>query len=281
MSNPWQTVSDQDWWYSGSEDKDVNFYNWNRYFFIYCDGTGHQGYLKDPITIKGKDIYFRGLNNTETHLAFVFSLLPPELTDTFVVYGCSAGGLATFTWVQTIADFIHSKNPQAKVIGLPDAGFFIDYPTLITGTNDYARNIQAVVDLVNSPAVPLPNARCMANETAAPHHCMMAEHLLSYIEVPLFISESLYDIWQLANILQVACMDTRVWPPGPISTCNSSEMVEINKFKDYTIAKLNHAFDMQPTQRGIWAPACPYHCYSRFGLASDPDSSNYTVPALS
>lgn len=211
----------------------------------------------------------------------MFSLLPPELTDTFVVYGCSAGGLATYTWVQTIADFIYSKNQNAKVIGLPDAGFFIDYPSLITGTNDYARNIKAVVDLVNSPAVPLPNARCMANETAEPHHCLMAEHLLSYIDVPLFISESLYDIWQLANILQVPCMDNHIWPPGPISLCNSSELVEINKFKDYTIERLQYAFDMKPSSRGVWAPACPYHCYSRFGLATDPDSSNYTVPALS
>jgi len=34
---------------------------------------------------------------------FVFSLLPPELTDTLVVNGCSAGGLATFTWIDAIA----------------------------------------------------------------------------------------------------------------------------------------------------------------------------------
>jgi hypothetical protein len=142
---------------------DVNFYNWNRYFFIYCDGTGHQGYLEKPITIMNKDIYFRGLNNTKAHLDFVFSLLPSTLTDTFVVYGCSAGGLATYTWVDTIADFIKSENPKAKVYGMPDAGFFIDYPSNKTGKNDYTTNIKAVVDLVNSVNVPLPNKKCMAN----------------------------------------------------------------------------------------------------------------------
>ncbi len=149
-----------------------------------------------------KDIYFRGLNNTKAHLDFVFSLLPSTLTDTFVVYGCSAGGLATYTWVDTIADFIKSENPKAKVYGMPDAGFFIDYPSNKTGKNDYTTNIKAVVDLVNSVNVPLPNKKCMANHgQQTPHFCMMAQHLVRYIETPIFISESLYDIWQLANIL--------------------------------------------------------------------------------
>ena len=50
--------------------------------------------------------------NTIAHFNFVFSLLSPELTDTFVVSGCSAGGLATFTWLETIAGYIHMANPK-------------------------------------------------------------------------------------------------------------------------------------------------------------------------
>lgn len=76
-----------------------------------------------------------------THLDYVFSLLPPGQTDTFVVTGGSAGGLAVFTWLDTIRDMIHDQNPRVKVLGLPDSGFFIDYPSFITGTNDYTRNI--------------------------------------------------------------------------------------------------------------------------------------------
>ncbi len=29
------------WYYNTSTLDDINFYNWNRFFFIYCDGTGH------------------------------------------------------------------------------------------------------------------------------------------------------------------------------------------------------------------------------------------------
>ncbi len=42
------------------------------------------------------------------HLDFVFKLMPESAVDSFVVNGCSAGGLATFTWIQTIADRIHA-----------------------------------------------------------------------------------------------------------------------------------------------------------------------------
>jgi hypothetical protein len=91
-----------DYHFSGAWDDDINFYNWNRFFIIYCDGTGHQGYIEKPQLVKGKLLYFRGHFNVAAHFSFIFSLLPPELTDTFVVNGCSAGGLATYTWLETI-----------------------------------------------------------------------------------------------------------------------------------------------------------------------------------
>ena len=45
---------------------DKVYYNWNRAYFKYCDGTGHQGYRKDPVTHKGYKLHFKGLNVTMT-----------------------------------------------------------------------------------------------------------------------------------------------------------------------------------------------------------------------
>jgi hypothetical protein len=122
-----------DEYFTGKSITDINFYNWNRFSFIYCDGSGHQGYIEEPQIVNGKAIWFRGLFNTYLHAEFVFSLLPPELTDTFVVNGCSAGGLATFSWIDQIYDYMTSLNPKIKVFGLPDSGFFVDYPSNKTG----------------------------------------------------------------------------------------------------------------------------------------------------
>lgn len=41
VASPWTPTYDLDWYYSGDDKDDINFYNWNRFFFIYCDGTGH------------------------------------------------------------------------------------------------------------------------------------------------------------------------------------------------------------------------------------------------
>ena len=83
------------------------------------------------------------------HVNFIFSLMPPELTDTFMVTGCSAGGLAVMTWLDTIAGIIHARNPAVKVFGLADSGFFVDYPSFKTGDYVYTGNIKAVVELAN------------------------------------------------------------------------------------------------------------------------------------
>jgi O-palmitoleoyl-L-serine hydrolase len=32
----------------GDSKYDINYYNWNRFWFVYCDGTGHQGYIEEP-----------------------------------------------------------------------------------------------------------------------------------------------------------------------------------------------------------------------------------------
>jgi hypothetical protein len=160
--------------------------------------------LEEPIVVNNTNIYFRGYNNTLAHFNFVFSHLPPELMDTLVIDGCSAGGLATLTWLETIGNYVLNANPKVKVMGIPDAGFFLDYPSNLTGKNDYGRNIQAVVELVNKNT-PLPNSKCVADNQANPHYCLMAEHLVNYTTVPFFINQNLYDEWQIQNILQIDC----------------------------------------------------------------------------
>jgi hypothetical protein len=59
-----ETISDFWGILSGNPDKNPKFWDWNRIFVKYCDGTGHQGYAKNPVNYNGTDIYFRGYNNT-------------------------------------------------------------------------------------------------------------------------------------------------------------------------------------------------------------------------
>ena len=59
--------------FSRSASANPGFYNWNYIYVNYCDGTGHQGYAKDPIVVGGVNVYFRGEKIVKsiltTHLA--------------------------------------------------------------------------------------------------------------------------------------------------------------------------------------------------------------------
>jgi hypothetical protein len=92
------------------------------------------------------------------------------------------------------------ENPSIKYSGLIDSGYFIDYKSLVTGDNDFQLKMKALVSLVNKE-VPLPNTACVKSYEESPHLCMMPERLSKFITSPFFLIESLYDTWQLPNIL--------------------------------------------------------------------------------
>jgi hypothetical protein len=70
-------------------------------------------------------------------LDFIFKLLPIEHIDNFVLYGCSAGGLAVLTWTDTIREMLLAKNPKIKFHALADSGYFVDYKNVQTKENDF------------------------------------------------------------------------------------------------------------------------------------------------
>ncbi len=59
---------------------------------------------------KGKNLYFKGWNNTMATLNFVFEKVPPELTKKFVLTGGSAGAFGTYAWADAAWDLIKERN---------------------------------------------------------------------------------------------------------------------------------------------------------------------------
>ncbi len=136
--------------------------------------------------------------------------------------------------------------------------------------------MKALVDTVNQ-VVPPPNARCVAENKDNLYLCMMAEHLVNYIDTPLFISQSLFDYVQLGYNLEIPCMY------GGLTNLNNctgkdDQLQEIYKFANYTRAQLQKVYDMSPKNRSIWSPACPMHCYYNYGEMDDPLAAKWAVP---
>ena len=71
---------------------------------MYCDGTGHQGYRKEPVNYKDTMLYFRGHNITTERLQSLEDMLGLySKAQKVVVAGDSAGGLAVLMWTNYIA----------------------------------------------------------------------------------------------------------------------------------------------------------------------------------
>ena len=73
---------------------------------------------------------------------------------TVIVSGGSAGGLATYTWVDYIADFVSAKSPIAKTYAIPDAGFFYDEVHTQLNTSAYRKVIQNFLSLTLLESLP-------------------------------------------------------------------------------------------------------------------------------
>mmetsp|Transcript_4967 Transcript_4967/g.4381 ORF Transcript_4967/g.4381 Transcript_4967/m.4381 type:complete len:81 (+) Transcript_4967:404-646(+) len=75
-----------------------------------------------PVVINGKNIHFKGRYILDAVLDYLNVNLALDSASQVVVAGGSAGGLATFMNI----DYIKSKlGKDVKLVGIPDAGFFL------------------------------------------------------------------------------------------------------------------------------------------------------------
>lgn len=98
--------------------------------------------------------------NTLAHFDFIMNKVPPQNLDTFILSGCSAGGLATYYWADYLRGMLLSKNDKLTFFGLPDSGFFIDYKSSETNDNSFKLKMQNMFTLTNTE-VDMPNSDCV------------------------------------------------------------------------------------------------------------------------
>jgi hypothetical protein len=181
-----------------SSDPAVNpdFHNHTKSYVRYCDGASFAGNLDTPVTApgKGRSIHFRGRRVLD---AVLDSMITVGLgkAKLFIVNGCSAGGLAVYLHL----DYIASRLPGVRVVGVPECGLFMD-ETHWNGKPGYTPSYQAIAAMQNvSGSV---NAGCMAAATKGEEwKCFMAQYTLPHIKTPHYIVNSFYDAWQWGAVL--------------------------------------------------------------------------------
>jgi len=181
-------------WAQLSDDPALNpmMSSWSFVFLPYCDGGSQVGDRKEAVVVGNATIYYRGariLAAVQKHLLENAGLA--AATDVVLVGG-SAGALSTYLH----ADTWSSALPTAKVVAMPDSGFFLDYNVSHGATQSYHDLLVWVYTAMNgSAAMP---ATCVAAHASDPSACIFAEHVAPTLKTPTFALQSTYDAYQVS-----------------------------------------------------------------------------------
>jgi len=239
-----------------SIDPRVNtlMFNWNKIFLYYCDGGSFSGNNNTVTEYKDVKLYFRGFHNLMAYKRDLDIRHGFRKATDVVISGCSAGGLATYLhldwWKQNLITL-------TKVIGLPDSGFFLDYDT---PDCEYGQKMRWVFNQMNSTDGV--NQKCISFNKKQPEKCIFAEHTTPHIDTPYFPMQSVYDSWQLGNILG---------KPG------KNDPKEVNKYGEMTKERFLSTV-IKNKANGGFLDSCEHHCDSWNQIVIDNKDINQAFP---
>ena len=175
--------------------------------------------------------------------------------------------------LQLHADYFHdamaTAAPQARVVAMPDAGFFRDHLTF-DGTDYYTPLYKWVFQSMNVTQV---DASCLAAyggiTSPTAWHCFFAEYTLPHISSPLFVTQDLVDSWQLTNIERLPCT------PYKAGSCTPAELAALAAYRTSMLTALAPLIN-SPTN-GAFLSSCIQHCHQNIGdVWSKELVANYT-----
>ncbi|KRX09499.1 hypothetical protein PPERSA_12242 [Pseudocohnilembus persalinus] len=271
--------------FSSDYTENPEFYDYTVIHVNYCDGAGHQGYVKDAIQVPNLDqqIWFRGENNTKTILKYAKEVLNMDKADKVVVSGSSAGGLAGYTWIDFIANDLKKRNPKINVVGIFGGGVFLDYPSFQNGKYSFTNQMRNLFDITNKNAKYI-NQRCQKQNIQQPWKCMFAQYLLEHIETDILIINSGYDSYQIPFVLEIECVG-RILKINHLNGCTYQEQDYIEEFHQ-EFNQLLKQIQKKKINISSWVISCVGHDYLQKEIFFDkqctvPQNSGNTAAYIS
>ena len=236
-----------------------------RVFLGYCDGGSFSGDVDAPVPYNATyNLFFRGKRILDASIATLQDSFGLASASAVVVSGCSAGGNAAFFQADYVASLVHARSPSTRVVTAPGAGFFLDVPSY-AGVNNVEDQYAWVFNSMN--VITSVKAACVAAVAPRdPSLCFIPPVMLPFIEVPIFVSNSLTDAAQQSWVMALPC--------NPASgNCNASELAYVDAFRVDMISALAPVLD-SGGRHGAWLVSCSVH------MVQDVDGAwaNITVP---
>ena len=250
--------------------------NCTRVYLPYCDGSAFSSERAAlwPVNGSNATLTFRGRANLDRTLDTLQQRFGFADAQRLVVTGGSAGGLSTFLHVDHIADRLQAaqavqmeqkvqavqmeQKAPPQVVGLPNAGFFIDGPSYNPSKPTFATLVQYGIGMFN--ATPPLSAACKAAHVGEEWKCWLAPYAAPFVRQPLFVVQSRFDEFQLRCLLGLPCMLNEPFGPpyNPDPNCSATERTAMVGFGADLLGKLQPFLDAKP-ESGIWLVSCIQH----------------------
>jgi len=235
----------------------------NHVYIAYGDGASFAGSVSAPVPVPGQPagtlVHFKGSFILQAVFATLLSSAYGMSGATEVLIGgTSAGGLATYLHCDRLAATLTAAaaaagNAPPRITAMPDAGFFIDYPSF-AGPYVYTPLYQAVAAMQNVTGAI--NDACVAAYSAVnaseTWRCFMAQYNLPFVQTPLFVINSLADAWQASNIMQIGCNPSS----DAKAACSPTQLAYLTGF---STEMLNRMLPRLSPASAAWLPECFVH----------------------
>ena len=230
----------------------------NYVYLQYCDGasfSGERAQAQGPTGVPNASfVYMRGARNLAAALAVAHAAGLGADARNVTITGASAGGVAVILHLDAVAAFVAAVAPRARVVGKPTCGYFIDsnatFSAMLAGVFDLHNASGAVSAACQAAQPPGAASRCFIPSIAAP-----------YTRTPMFLMQSRFDLWQLADgELNIACMRRQPFaPPFPPSSCTPAEDAQITAYGPTFMTFFDSLINATSDRNGAFLDACIIH----------------------
>jgi hypothetical protein len=214
---------------------------------MYCDGGSWTGNAASPVTVNGKQIWYRGRPLLDALLDYMLAQGLKDATE-LMFGGCSAGGLTCYLH----CDYVSSRMPASvKTRCICDAMFSANVPHY-DGAVGFPAMMEWGYTAWNSSGSA--NAACATSFPPQDRwKCFFGQEAAKHVTTPLFVLNSKYDSWQGPAI--IGC-----------STVLKSCPAEAVKYWTEYGENMSAAAHALPPQHGAFIANCRAHCQT--GTAS-------------
>jgi hypothetical protein len=167
-----------------------------------------------------------------------------------ILSGGSAGGLAVFYNLDHFATLLPKS---VRLVGFPDAGFFMDVKGATSGKYDYRSMFQGADPVWNVTGSGGTNLKCLAANAGEKWKCLMAQYIAPHVETPIFVMNSDYDAWQMEHVLGAKCI------PTPTRTCTADQNTALRSFRDQFAAAITAGVTNGKPKNGVFLDSCYVH----------------------